>query len=178
MPICESQFLETVQEVRNICTQVPEEAHIHDRRRDRACDGRYSLPHIVEYQLAQDLAFIAAHEEGVHTVSAATVKEAATEQGLTFNMASNSGIGLFIGGSIFGIGRYLERYTRKGNVAVYLSGNSLRSFICNSDHPACLISVFKNGEPLLGTGTCRMHHTFWYCSIDIYPVSTLNDYYC
>ena len=39
---------------------------------------------VLSYQLAHDLAFIAAQGEGVHTVSAATVEEAATEQGLTF----------------------------------------------------------------------------------------------
>ena len=77
-PIHEDQFVTTVKEVQNISAQVPGEAHIHDQERGRACYGNYQLPRGVEYQLAQDLAFIAAHEEGVHTVSAATVEETAS----------------------------------------------------------------------------------------------------
>ena len=49
---------------------------------------------------------------------AATVAEAATEQGLTSNkMASNTGIARFIRGFIFGIRRCSERCARKCNVA-------------------------------------------------------------
>lgn len=67
----ESQFAERVQEVLNKSGHVPEEAHVYNHARGQTFPENYQLPHNIEYQLAQDLAFIAAHEESVHTVSAA-----------------------------------------------------------------------------------------------------------
>lgn len=74
-----------------------------------------------KYQLAQDITFIAAYGEGVHTFFAATVEEKTREQGLKFTIASKSGIR-----GILGIERYLERCARKGNVAAKLSRYLLR----------------------------------------------------
>ena len=91
-PIREDQFARTVQRIQNLSAQVPEEARTHDRESGRARGGNYVLHYNVEYQLAQDLAFIAVHDEGVHTVSAATVEQSAAGQGLTFTIASNSGV--------------------------------------------------------------------------------------
>lgn len=118
----EDQFVKTVQEVLNLSGKVPGEVHVYDQIRSQACHGSYQLPRSVEYQLAQDLAFIAAHEEGVQSVSAVTVEETATQQGLIFNIASNSGIGASVRETFLGIGNILEQCARKGNVAASLSG--------------------------------------------------------
>ena len=52
----------------------------------------------------------------MHTVSAATVEKMTIEQGLTFTVASNSGIKSSVREGILGIRRYLELYARKGNI--------------------------------------------------------------
>ena len=116
----EDQFVQTVQEVLNLSGKVPGDVHVYDSIRSQAGQEGYQLPWGVEYQLAQDLAFIAAHEEGVHSVSAATVEETATQQGLTFNIASNSGIGATVRDTFRGIGNLLEQCSRKGNAAASL----------------------------------------------------------
>ncbi|KAI4217869.1 MAG: hypothetical protein LQ349_008980, partial [Xanthoria aureola] len=89
------------------------EARIHDQKSRQASSRDHLLPYNVEYQLAQDIAFIAAREEGVHTVSAATVEKMTMEQGLTFTVASNSGVKSSVREGILGIGRYLELCARK-----------------------------------------------------------------
>lgn len=127
-PTREDHFLRTVQEVQNVSAQVPGEARTHDQESGRACCGDYVLPYNVEYQLAQDLAFIAAHEEGVHAVSAATVEKAATEQGLTFTIASNSGVEPSVRDGLLGMGRCLERCAQKGNAAAILGECLLRCY--------------------------------------------------
>lgn len=138
----------TVREVQNISAQVPGEAHIHDQERGRACYENYQLPRGVEYQLAQDLAFIAAHEEGVHTVSAATVEETAIEQGLMFNIASNSGVGASIRENILRIGGYLERCAQKGNAAVNSSGYLLKHY---ADVSTTTVRMYRDRFPLRST---------------------------
>ena len=113
----ESQFAERVQEVLNKSGQVPEEAHIYTHAaRGRTSPENYQLPRNIEYQLAQDLAFIAAHEESVHTVSAATIEEAAAQDGLIFSIATNSGVGFSVRETLPEIGKYLEQCARKGNI--------------------------------------------------------------
>lgn len=113
----ESQFAERVQEVLNKSGQVPEEAHVYNQVRGQTFPEDYQLPHNVEYQLAQDLAFIAAHEANVHTVSAATIEETATQDGLIFNIASNSGVGFSVRQTLPEIGKLLEQCARKGKTA-------------------------------------------------------------
>ena len=113
----ESQFAERVQEVLNKSGQVPEEAHVYNRARGQKHPKIYQLPHNIEYQLAQDLAFIAVHEESVHTVSAATIEETAAQNGLIFNIATNSGVGFSVRETLPEIGKLLEQCARKGNNA-------------------------------------------------------------
>ena len=113
----ESQFAERVQEVLNTSRQVPEEARVYNQVRGQTFPGDYQLPHNVEYQLAQDLAFIAAHEENVHTVSAATIEETAARDGLIFNIATNSGVRSSVRETLPEIGKLLEQCARKGNIA-------------------------------------------------------------
>lgn len=113
----ESQFAERVQEVLNKSGQVPEEAHVYNRARGQTHPEIYQLPHNIEYQLAQDLAFIAAYEESVHTVSAATIEETAAQNGLIFNIATNSGVGFSVRETLSEIGKLLEQCARKGNNA-------------------------------------------------------------
>ncbi|KAI4259808.1 MAG: hypothetical protein L6R42_004396 [Xanthoria sp. 1 TBL-2021] len=109
----ESQFVERVQEVLKKSRQVPEEAQIYFQARGQAFPEKYQLPHAIEYQLAQDLAFIAAYEESVHTVSAATIEETATQDGLIFNIATNSGVGSSVREILPEIGKLLEQCARK-----------------------------------------------------------------
>ena len=54
----------------------------------------------------------------MHTVSAATVEKITIEQGLTFTIASNSGVESSVREGILGIRRYLELYARKGNIVI------------------------------------------------------------
>ena len=115
--IPESQFGERVQEVLNKSGQIPEEAHVYDHVRGQTSPENYQLPHNIEYQLAQDLAFIDAHEESVHTVSAATIEETAAHDGLIFSIATNSGVGFSVRETLPEIGKYLEQCARKGNIA-------------------------------------------------------------
>ena len=137
--------MKTVQEVLNLSRKVPGEVHVYDQIRSQACYGSYQLPRGVEYQLAQDLAFIAAHEEGVHSVSAATVEETATQQGLIFNIASNSGIGASVRETFLLIGNFLEQCARKGNVAASLSDHLLKPAVISELRGSeCTESIFSS----------------------------------
>ena len=127
--------------------QVPGEACTHDQKSGRAYSEDHVLPYNLEYQLAQDIAFIAAHEEGVHTVSAATVEGKTTEQGLTFTIASNSGVGPSVREGILGVSRCLERCAQKGNVAAALLGYSLRYY---ADARTTAPGVHRDGFWLCG----------------------------
>lgn len=128
-PIAEDRFLRSVQEIQTESKQIPGAACTHDQKSGKAHSEDYVLPYNLEYQLAQDVAFIAAHKEGVHTVSAATVEGKSTEQGLTFTIASNSGIEPWVRDAIRGIGVCMESCARKGNIATALLGCSLRCYI-------------------------------------------------
>ncbi len=116
-PIREDQFARTVQRVQNLSARVPEEARTHNQESGRSRRGNYVLSYNVEYQLAQDLAFIAVRDEGVHTVSAATVEKSATDHGLTFTIASNSGVKPPVREGLLEIGKFIERCAHKGNAA-------------------------------------------------------------
>lgn len=143
--IHENQFVKTVQEVLTLSGKVPGEAHVYDQIRSQACYRSYQLPRGVEYQLAQDLAFIAAHEEGVHSVSAATVEETATQQGLIFNIASNSGIGTSVRETFLEIGHFLEQCARKGNAAASLSDHLLKpAAVSELRGSECTESIFSS----------------------------------
>lgn len=146
-PISEDRFLRKVQEVRAVFAQVPGEACSHDQKSGQANFEDHVLPYNLEYQLAQDIAFIAAREEGVHTVSAATVERETTEQSLTFTIASNSGVELSVKEGILGIGRCLERCAQKGNVAAALLGYSLR---CYADARTTAPGVHRDRFSLCG----------------------------
>ena len=127
-PISEDRLLGKAQELRAVFAQVPGEAFSRNQESGQANFEDHVLPYNLEYQLAQDIAFIAAREEGVHTVSAGTVEKKTTEQSLTFTIASNSGVGLSVKEGILGIGKCLERCAQKGNVAAALLGYSLRRY--------------------------------------------------
>ena len=141
----ENQFVKTVQEVLNISGKVPGEVHVYDQIRSQACYSSRQLPPSVEYQLAQDLAFIAAYEEGVHSVSAATIEETPTRQGLIFNIASNSGIRTSVRKTFSGIGISLEQCARKGNAAASLLDHLLKpAAISESRRSECTESIFNS----------------------------------
>jgi hypothetical protein len=54
----------------------------------------------------------------MHTVSAATIEETAAQDSLIFNIATNSGVGFSVRETLLEIGKFLEQYTRKDNIAV------------------------------------------------------------
>ena len=112
-----SQFVERVQEVLDKSRKVPEEAQIYNQARGQTFPENSQLPPNIEYQLAQDLAFIAAHEESVHTVSAATIEGTAAQDGLVFNIATNSGVGFSVRETLPEIGKLLEQCARRGSIA-------------------------------------------------------------
>jgi hypothetical protein len=58
----------------------------------RVGESRHVLPFGVEQQLADDLAFIAAAEEGVNAVSAVGLEEAPERDGIVVRLAANEGI--------------------------------------------------------------------------------------
>ena len=139
----ETQFLKTIQEVSNVSGKVPGEAHVYDQSRSQACNRSRQLPRGVEYQLAQDLAFIAANKEGAHSVSAATVEELATQQGLIFNIASNSGVGPSVREAFSAIGILLEQCARKGIAAASLLDHLLKRIaILEISESECTESIF------------------------------------
>ena len=146
-PVSEDRFLTTVRKVQNVFARVAGDACIYDQKSRQAFSEAHVLPYNLEYQLAQDVAFIAARVEGVHTVSAATVGKKSTEQGLTFTIASNSGVEPAVREGILGIGRCLERCAQKGNVAASVLGCSLR---CHADVRIATPGMHEDGFSLYG----------------------------
>ena len=87
---------------------------VYDKKPQTRLASRYSLPFEVEYQLAQDVAFIAAYEEQASAVSAVSITEQAPDAGITFTVASNAGVCNFVQDSFREISRVLEKCARKG----------------------------------------------------------------
>lgn len=86
-----------------------------DPRHEVDCDGSPRiLPFEVEYQLANDLAFLAAAKEGVLGVTAVTVSEGSQKSGMTIRLAANDGIADEIEAAIVNICAELQRRSRKG----------------------------------------------------------------
>ena len=94
-PIREIEFFKNVKRVHDACGDCPRPPQVFDRRPPATASAyvsSYKIPLEVEYQLVNDLAFIAAAYEGAKSVSAAAVSENAQSRGMTFTVASNAGV--------------------------------------------------------------------------------------
>lgn len=90
----ENQFRTHVVGLERESNQVPDDPKFHslqDWERDHAQLG-HRLPLIIEQRIADDIAFIAAAEEGVAAVAAASLEELVDGQGLRFRLAMNAGV--------------------------------------------------------------------------------------
>lgn len=109
--------MERVQEVLNIFEQVFEEAQIYNQARGQTFPEYYQLSHNIEYQLTQDLAFIAVNEKSVHIVSATTIEETAAQDDLVFNIVTNSDVEFFVRETLLEIEKLLKQCARKDSTA-------------------------------------------------------------
>lgn len=90
----ENQFRTHVVGLERESNEVPEDPKVHslqDWERNHAQPG-HRLPLMVEQRIADDVAFIAAAEEGVAAVAAASLEELFDGQGLRFRLAMNAGV--------------------------------------------------------------------------------------
>ena len=70
----ENQFAERVQEVLNKSGQVLEEIHVYNYVKGQTFLKNYQLSQNIEYQLAQNLAFIAVYEKSVQRLKRQLLK--------------------------------------------------------------------------------------------------------
>lgn len=90
----ENQFRTHVVGLESASNEVPGDPKVHslqDWERGHAHPG-HRLPLRVEQRIADDIAFIAAAEEGVAAVAAASLEELVDGQGLRFRLAMNAGV--------------------------------------------------------------------------------------
>jgi hypothetical protein len=113
-PIAEEQFLETVKAVFVASGQVAGSLRTYDLDRDEQ-EG-YIIPFSVEYELAQDIAFVAANEEQAKAVSAATVTKNDNEPGIAIAIASNAGIQHSARKLLNNIAITLQQRARRGRI--------------------------------------------------------------
>ena len=90
-------FRAHVVELQNASNRVPSDPEDNSARlwlaqRTNAVNSVRSLPFEVEQRVADDLAFIAAAEEGVKSVSAVTLEQHVGEAGVTIRLAANKTI--------------------------------------------------------------------------------------
>lgn len=93
----QNRFRMKVVELEKASQEVPRDPKVYResdwlRSSVREGENRRVLPFGVEQQLADDLAFIAATEEGVDAVSAVGLEEAAERDGIVIRLAANEGI--------------------------------------------------------------------------------------
>jgi hypothetical protein len=90
----ENEFRRNVIELEKVSNEVPRDPKVYTQdnwlaRGTRTVEAMHTLPFGVEQQLADDLAFIAAAEEGVKAVSAIGIEEADEHRGLIVRLAAN-----------------------------------------------------------------------------------------
>lgn len=106
--------MDAVKNVFEQSNQVPEAPRVYIQAANTNSTVPSALPREIEAQLAEDFAFIAANEEGPHVVSAVSVTLDDQADGITINVASNSGVNKAVQISFADICRNLERCSRKG----------------------------------------------------------------
>ena len=96
-PLSQKKFLQNVVDLHQISKKVPGNPKIHSRtewsaERIRYDSVDYILPFSVEQRLADDLAFIAAAEEGVKAISAVGLEQNVETHSLIVRLAANDTI--------------------------------------------------------------------------------------
>lgn len=92
--IDEYEFRRNIIELEKVSKEVPRDPKVYTldnwlARGTRSVDMEHILPFHVEQQLADDLAFIAASQEGVKAVSAVGIEELDKHSGLIVRLAAN-----------------------------------------------------------------------------------------
>jgi hypothetical protein len=93
----QNEFRRKVVELAKASKEVPRDPKVYTKADwvpsgVRVGKNRHVLPFGVEQQLADDLAFIAAAEEGVNAVSAVGLEEAAERNGIVVRLTANEGV--------------------------------------------------------------------------------------
>ncbi|KAI9892525.1 MAG: hypothetical protein M1814_001482 [Vezdaea aestivalis] len=112
-PISEESFMRAVREVFISSKQTAGAFRVYDHRPQLDHTTSFTLPFEIEFQLAQDFAFIAAYEEGAKTVSAVSVTPQATGRGIAVTISANHGVSPFVRTSLEEISSVLERCAKK-----------------------------------------------------------------
>jgi len=116
-PIKELQFFKNVKRVHDTCGDAPRPPQVFDRKLPATAGAQvssYKLPLEVEYQFANDIAFLAAAYEGAKSVSATTVSENTQSTGLTLTLASNAGVSKDVKVALSKICQELQRCSSTG----------------------------------------------------------------
>lgn len=115
----QKEFRLNIVELEKASNEVPRDPKVY-READwvppciRVDETHHVLPFGVEQQLADDLAFIAAAEEGVNAVSAVGLEEAAEQSGIVVRLAANEGIRENVRETLKMIFGFLEQCASKG----------------------------------------------------------------
>ena len=107
-------FTNTIQSVFRATNQVPGVIRVYPKGRSQVLSENSTLSEEAEYQLAQDWAFIAVHDEGAHTVSASTVERKTEDGCLAISIAVNDGVADKVRSTFGELGSWLGKCARKG----------------------------------------------------------------
>ena len=90
----ENQFRKHMVDLESASNEVPEDPVVHSLQKWEQGHAypRHLLPLTVEQRTADDIAFVAAAEEGVKAVAAASIEELVDGQGIRVRLAMNEGV--------------------------------------------------------------------------------------
>ena len=108
--INENKFRQHVVALAKLTNEVPKDPKTYSTPIVRDAQDYFEL----ECTLAQDFSFMAAAEEGVHSVSAACVEGLNDSGNLTIRLASNSGVNARVKSAFETIVKTLERCAKDG----------------------------------------------------------------
>jgi hypothetical protein len=120
-PINQIEFFNNVKRVHDACGDAPQPPRVFDRKLPANASAHmssYQLPLEVEYQLANDFAFLAAAYEGAKSVTATTLTEDAQSTGLTLTVASNAGVSEAVEVALRQICQELQRCSSSGRYSL------------------------------------------------------------
>lgn len=115
-----NQFRRNVTELQQLSKNVPGDPTVHSRvawsdERIRRDAPDHVLSFAAEQRLADDFAFIAAADEGVHAVSAVGLEQSLEPSGLVVRLAANDMIPEGVPGTFIAIFELLKECARKGS---------------------------------------------------------------
>lgn len=102
-----------MQKILNKFERIFEKIHVYNHVRNETFFENYQLSHNIEYQLTQNLTFIAVYEKNVYIVFATTIENTIAQNDFIFNIVINSKIEFFVKKILFEIEKYLKQCARK-----------------------------------------------------------------